>query len=105
AKRLKCKSGLLGYRSGIKFGDKWIRVFNGRKRNAEETGGGDVGLNGLEEAEGASGDEVDSAIRDLKTDGDMGLGGEIVDLVGEDSVNPAARCRSAVTAKENGLGN
>ncbi|KAL6982827.1 hypothetical protein U1Q18_016220 [Sarracenia purpurea var. burkii] len=81
------------------------------------TGGGDVGSDGLEEAEGASGDDVSSVLGDLERDGDVGLGGEIVDLVGEDGVDPTARFRSdgleesyvrwrlAATAKENALGN
>ncbi|KAL6965502.1 hypothetical protein U1Q18_036554 [Sarracenia purpurea var. burkii] len=69
------------------------------------TGGGDVGSDGLEVAECANGDDVDSVIGDLKTNGDVGLGDEIVDLVGEDSVDPATRCRSAATAKENASGN
>lgn len=54
------------------------------------TGGGDVGAHGLEEAEGAGGDDVGSVVRDFEGDGDMGLGGEVVDLVGEDGVEPAA---------------
>lgn len=49
-------------------------------------GGGDVGADGLEEAEGASGDDVGGVVGDLEGDGDVGLGGEVVDLIGEDGV-------------------
>jgi len=53
-------------------------------------GGGDVGADGLEEAEGAGGDDVRGVVRDLEGDGNVRLGGEVVDLVGKDGVEPAA---------------
>lgn len=53
-------------------------------------GGGDVGTDGLEETEGSGGDDVGGVIGDLKGDGDVGLRGEVVHLVGEDDVEPAA---------------
>lgn len=53
-------------------------------------GGGDVGADGLEEAEGAGGDDVGGVVGDLEGDGDVRLGGEVVDLVGENGVEPAA---------------
>ena len=54
-------------------------------------GGGDVGSDGLEEAEGAGGDDVGGVVWDLEGDCDVGLGCEVVDLVGEDNVEPARR--------------
>lgn len=45
---------------------------------------------GFEEAEGASCNNVGGVIGDLEGDGDVRLGGEIVDLVGADGVEPAA---------------
>lgn len=53
-------------------------------------GGGDVGAHGFEEAEGAGGHDVGGVVRDLERDGDVRLGGEVVDLVGRDGVEPAA---------------
>lgn len=53
-------------------------------------GGGDVGADGLEEAEGAGGDDVGGVVGYLEGDGDVRLSGEVVDLVGEDGVEPAA---------------
>lgn len=49
-----------------------------------------MGPDGLEEAEGAGGDDIGGVIRDLEGDRDVRLGGEVVDLVGEDRVDPAA---------------
>ncbi|TQD77653.1 hypothetical protein C1H46_036814 [Malus baccata] len=58
--------------------------------NVGAAGGGDVGADSLEEAEGAGGNDVGGVIGDLKRDGDVRLGGEVVDLVGGDYVEPAA---------------
>lgn len=79
-----------GFRLGWRRGSEHFRrpglvVFDMRA-----AGGGDVGSNGLEEAEGAGGDDVGSVIRDLEGDGDVGLGGEVVNLVGENNVEPTA---------------
>ncbi|PON39167.1 LOW QUALITY PROTEIN: hypothetical protein PanWU01x14_306780 [Parasponia andersonii] len=52
--------------------------------------GGDVRSDGLEEAERAGGDHVRGVVRDFEGDGDVGLGGQVVDLVGENNVEPAA---------------
>lgn len=45
---------------------------------------------GIEEAESAGGDDVGGVIRDLEGDSDMGLSGEIVDLVRKEGIDPAA---------------
>ena len=53
-------------------------------------GVGGVRSDGFEEAEGAGGDDVGRVVGDLEGDGDVGLSGEVVDLVGLDHVEPAA---------------
>ncbi|QHN93984.1 uncharacterized protein DS421_17g597370 [Arachis hypogaea] len=40
---------------------------------------------------GLRGDDVGGVVGDLEGDGDVGLGGEVVDLVGEDGVEPRRR--------------
>jgi len=50
----------------------------------------DVGADGLEEAQRAGGDDVGGVVRDLERHSDVRLRGEVVDLVGEDGVEPAA---------------
>jgi len=50
----------------------------------------DVGADGLEEAQGAGGDDVGGVVGDLEGNGNVRLGGEVVDLVGKNSVEPAA---------------
>lgn len=49
-----------------------------------------AGSDGLEQAEGPRGHHIRRVVRDLEGDGDMRLGGEVVDLIGEEEVNPAA---------------
>lgn len=52
-----------------------------------------MGADGLEEAESAGGDDVSSVIGDLERNGDVRLGGEVVDLVGGEGVDPTAKRR------------
>lgn len=53
------------------------------------TSGRNVRSNGFEEAEGPSCDNIGSVIRDLEGDCDMGLRCQVVNLVGENGVEPA----------------
>lgn len=57
------------------------------------TGGGDVGANSLQESESTSGDNIGGIIGDLEGNGDMRLGSEIVNLIGEDCVEPSTKGR------------
>lgn len=49
-----------------------------------------MGADGFEEAESPGGDDVSCIIRNLKGNSDVGLGGEVVNLVGVDCIEPAA---------------
>lgn len=58
--------------------------------NVRSAGGRDVGSDGFQEAEGASGHHIGGVIRDLEGDGDVRLGSKVIHLVGSDGVDPAA---------------
>ncbi|THU44176.1 hypothetical protein C4D60_Mb02t04650 [Musa balbisiana] len=82
------------WRAGMERG----RLRLGRRRGAEHLGGASLvvaggfggAADGLEEAESAGGDDIGGVVGDLEGDGNVGLGGEVVDLIGEESVDPAA---------------
>lgn len=57
------------------------------------TSGGDVGANSLQKSERTSGNNIGGVIGDLEGNSDMRLSSEIVDLIGEDCVEPSTEGR------------
>lgn len=53
----------------------------------------DVRADSFEEAEGSGSNDVGGVIRDLEGNGDVGLGSEVVNLVGVNRIEPTAKRR------------
>lgn len=52
---------------------------------------------GLKEAEGTDGDDIGSVVRDFEGDSDVGLGRKVVDLTGEEEVDPSVEGEEAIS--------
>ncbi|KAL4378341.1 hypothetical protein GQ457_02G006920 [Hibiscus cannabinus] len=88
------------WRSGVKWG-----IFGlGRRSGSEHfrrtglvipdmapTRIGDMRSKGFQQTEGSGSHHVSGVIRDLKRDGDVGLGSQVVNLVGSDGVDPTTK--------------
>lgn len=77
-----------GFRLRRRSGSEHFRRSGLVVLDVRSTSGGDVGANSFEETKGSSGDDIGGVVRDLEGNSDVRLSGEIVNLVGENGVEP-----------------